>query len=101
MGDGLREGEWTATHTGPLTAEQMGEDAPLGPRTDADDLARRVTLALADWKPGVYCACLGAGMDPRRVAFLPCEHAREHAAGLHGAVARSAEHEAAQGPGHE
>ncbi len=28
--DGLRAGEWTATHTGPLAAGEMAEDAALG-----------------------------------------------------------------------
>jgi len=50
-------------------------------------------------RPGVYCACLtDFGLDPRKVS-LRCPHMAEHAAGLDAAVARSAEHEAAQGGG--
>ena len=77
------------------------EDAPLGLKTDADDLARRVTLALADWKPGIYCACQAAGMYPPDVPDLPCVFASEHRNGFARAALRAAAHEAAQGPGHE
>ncbi len=80
----------------PCDAEEV--ELTLGPKTDEDDLQRRVTLALADWKPGVYCACMGAGMDPRHVD-LPCEHADDHRVGLVDSAIRAAEHEAAQGGG--
>jgi hypothetical protein len=103
---GLRAGEWTGEgFVGPLTGEQMkalraGEDVEptLGPKTDEDDLQRRVTIALADWKTGVYCACMAKGLDPRHVD-LPCEHADKHRVGLVDSAIRAAEHEAAQGPG--
>lgn len=51
---GLRAGEYTATHTGPLTADQLAEDVEpaLGPKTPADEEARRHALEHADAQGG-------------------------------------------------
>ncbi len=59
------------------------------------------TVFVPEPKPGVFCRCLAADLDPRTTEGLRCVYSKEHARLLREAAARSAEHEAAQGPGHE